>query len=57
MEIRIADKRDINLMMSSRLEMLKEVNSLDPNYEYSDIFIEDSKRYFLEGDQTTVPEQ
>ncbi len=54
MEIRIAGKRDIDLMMSSRLEMLKEVNALDPAYEYSDSFIEDSRNYFLEGDQTTV---
>ena len=54
MEIRIADKQDIDLMMSSRLEMLKEVNSLDANYRYSESFVEESRRYFLEGDQTTV---
>ena len=54
MEIRIADKQDIDLMMSSRLEMLKEVNSLDADYRYSESFVEDSRRYFLEGDQTTV---
>jgi GNAT superfamily N-acetyltransferase len=54
MEIRIADKNDIDLMMSSRLEMLKEVNSLDADYQYSESFVEDSRKYFLEGDQTTV---
>ena len=54
MEIRIADKQDIDLMMSSRLEMLKEVNSLDADYLYSESFVEESRRYFLEGDQTTV---
>ena len=54
MEIRIADKQDIDLMMSSRLEMLKEVNSLDADYRYSESFVEESRRYFLEGDQTTV---
>ena len=54
MEIRIADKEDIDLMMSSRLEMLKEVNDLVADYQYSDSFVEDSRRYFLDGDQTTV---
>ena len=54
MEIRIADKQDIDLMMSSRLEMLKEVNSLDADYRYSESFVEESRRYFLEGNQTTV---
>ena len=54
MEIRIADKKDIDLMMSSRLEMLKEVNSLDTNYQYSESFVEESRRFFLNGDQTTV---
>ena len=54
MEIRIAGKNDIGLMMSSRLEMLKEVNSLDADYLYSESFVEESRRYFLEGDQSTV---
>ncbi len=54
LEIRIADKNDIDLMMSSRLEMLKEVNSLDADYQYSESFVEDCRKYFLEGDQTTV---
>ncbi len=53
-EIRIADKKDIELMMSSRLEMLKEVNSLDADYQYSASFVNESRRYFLDGDQTTV---
>ena len=54
MEIRIADKQDIDLMMSSRLEMLKEVNSLDADYRHSESFVEESRRYFLEGDQATI---
>ena len=54
MEIRIAGKNDIDLMMSSRLEMLKEVNSLDADYLYSESFVVESRRYFLEGNQTTV---
>lgn len=54
MEIRFAYKKDIDLMMSSRMEMLKEVNSLDADYQYSENFVEDSRRYFLDGDQSTV---
>ncbi len=54
MEIRIADKNDIELMMSSRLEMLKEVFCLEADHQYSESFVETSRRYFLEGDQTTV---
>ena len=54
MEIRFADKKDIDLMMSIRLEMLKEVNSLEADYQYSESFVEESRRYFLDGDQTTV---
>ena len=54
MEIRIAIKDDIEYMMSSRLEMLREVNSLDPDYQYSQSFIESSRSFFLDGQQTTV---
>ena len=54
MEIRIADEKDIDLMMSSRLEMLKEVNALDADYQYAESFVEESRKYFLEGNQTTV---
>ncbi len=51
MEIRIADKNDIELMMSSRLEMLKVVNDLDADYQFSEEIVEESRRYFLEGNQ------
>ena len=54
MEIRIATNDDIEYMMSSRLEMLKEVNSLDPDYQYSQSFVENSRSFFLDGQQTTV---
>ena len=40
MDIRIADRNDIELMMSSRLEMLREVNSLDADYQYDEAFVE-----------------
>ena len=53
-EYRIKTKKDIDLMMSSRLEMLREVNDLEDDYVYEDAFVEESRRYFLEGDQTTV---
>ena len=54
MEIRIATKDDIELMMDSRLEMLKVVNDLPQDYEYTDEFVKESRNYFLNGDQTTV---
>ena len=54
MEIRIATKDDIELMMSSRLEMLKVVNNLPQDYQYSYEIVKESREYFLNGDQTTV---
>lgn len=53
-DIRIATGDDMDLMMSSRLEMLKVVNDLDHSYKYSKEFIENCRRYFEDGDQTTV---
>ncbi|MDD6571694.1 MAG: GNAT family N-acetyltransferase, partial [Thermoflexaceae bacterium] len=53
MEYRIAAKEDIDLLMSIRLEMLRKVNALSDNYVFSDEFIANSMRYFLEGNQTT----
>jgi len=53
-EYRIATKDDIELMMSSRLEMLRVVNNLDSDYQYSDELENCSRDYFLNGDQTTV---
>ena len=54
MEIRFATKEDIELLMSSRLEMLKVVNNLPADYQYTDEFVKESREYFLNGDQTTV---
>ena len=51
---RIATKDDINLLIQSRLEMLKVVNDLKPDYQFSSEFIDKSKAYFENGDQTTV---
>ena len=53
-EYRIATEKDIGLMMSSRLEMLREVNDLPEDYAYSEEFVAENRKYFLEGDQTTV---
>lgn len=51
---RIAAKDDIDLLMSSRLEMLKVVNNLSQDHQYPQSFIEASRKFFLDGNQTTV---
>ena len=53
-KIRIATKDDIEDLMSIRLEMLKVVNNLPEDYEYSDEMINESRDYFLNGDHLTV---
>ena len=53
-EIRIATNDDIELLMSSRLEMLKVVNNLPADYEYSEEIVRESRNYFLNGDHITV---
>ena len=45
-EYKIATSDDMEQLMSSRLEMLKVVNDLDFDYEYSDEIIESSIEYF-----------
>ena len=54
MEIRIATQEDIDLLMSSRLEMLKVVNDLPADYKYTEQIVNESRDYFLNGDQITV---
>lgn len=54
MEYRITTERDIKLLLDIRLEMLRSVNDLPENYVFSDELTEHSRRYFLDGDQTTV---
>lgn len=54
MQIRIATKEDIDLLMSSRLEMLKVVNDLPQDYQYDEELVNESRDYFLNGDQITV---
>ncbi len=53
-EYRKATGDDIELLMSSRLEMLRVVNDLPDDHEYSEEIISESRDYFLNGDQTTV---
>ena len=53
-EYKTATASDIDLLLSSRLEILKVVNSLDEDYQYSDEIIRESRDYFLNGDQVTV---
>ena len=45
--IKISTKDNINELMSSRLEMLKVVNDLPEDYEYSEEIINESRDYFL----------
>lgn len=54
MEFRVATKDDIDILMAVRLETIQKVNDLSYDYKFSDDFIEKSKNYFLEGNQTTV---
>ena len=53
-EYKIATNDDIELLMSSRLEMLKVVNDLPKDYVYDDVIVNASRDYFLNGDHVTV---
>ncbi len=53
-DIITATKADIDNLMSSRLEMLKVVNNLPEDYEYSEEMINEIRDYFLNGDHITV---
>ena len=54
MEYRIANASDIDMLMNVRLSMLRIVNDLPVDYIFDDKLVTNSRRYFLEGDQTTV---
>ena len=54
MEFRFATAADIELMLQSRLDTLRAVNSLEESYRFSEDFQEASRMYFLNGDQDTV---
>lgn len=53
-QYRIATIDDINLFMQIRLEMLKVVNDITPDYRFSPDFVDNSRAYFENSDQTTV---
>lgn len=50
----VADKKDIELLMQIRLEMLRGVNGLTAEYEFSHEIISESRKYFIDGNQTTI---
>lgn len=47
-------KSDIEQLMQIRLEMLREVNSLSDEYVYDETLVAESRKYFENGDQTTI---
>ena len=49
-----ASAGDIELLMFSRLEMLRAVNGLPSDYIFSDELMEKSREYFKSKNQTTV---
>ena len=53
-EYRLTTEKDTELMMSSRMEMLRVVNDLDDDYTFSDELITESRAYYENGNQTTV---
>lgn len=50
----VASKDDMELLMQSRLEMLRVVNHLPCEYEFSKDLIRSSREFFNSGNQTTV---
>lgn len=53
-EYRIAAGEDMELLMGSRLEMLRVVNDLSKAYEFDTALERESRDYFAAGDQTTI---
>lgn len=51
---RIAAEEDMELLMSSRLEMLRVVNGFPDTYEFDARLVCESRAYFAQGDQVTV---
>ena len=54
LEYRFATVDDIENLMQTRLDMLRVVNNLGPDYVYDDDFVRSSREYFLNGDQISV---
>ena len=53
MEYRIATIDDIEDLMDIRLEMLRIVNNLKQNQDFSDELVTYSRKYFIDGNQET----
>lgn len=53
-KIRTATKDDIEDLINVRLEMLRIVNNLSDSETFETTLIEESRNYFLNGNQTTV---
>lgn len=53
-EIKKTDSKDIDDLMSIRLEMLRIVNNCAIDYEFSDELVRCSREYFIKGNQNTV---
>ena len=53
-QYKIATSEDISALIQIRLEMLREVNDLPPDYVFSEEFCSYSRDYFLNGQHTTV---
>lgn len=53
-DYRFATGKDLDVLVRSRLEVLKAVNQLAGNYPFSDDLIRESQSFFENGDHTTV---
>lgn len=53
-EYRVATGEDMELLMSSRLEMLRVVNGLPEDGEFDNQLVQESRVYFARGDQITI---
>ena len=49
-----ASRRDMENLMSTRLEMLREVNDLSEDDTFPDNLVDSSRLYFEDGNQTTI---
>ena len=47
-------EENIELLMDVRLKMLREVNDLSDEYVYDETFVAESRKYFENGNQTTI---
>ena len=54
LEYRFATADDIEILMQTRLDMLRVVNDLGLDYVFDDDFVRSSRDYFLNGDQISV---